>query len=110
LPEVPFPVLIQVDLNATLNEARRQTIVAMLTQHGVPDAEQRVVLGYPEAEGLFGEEAERIYPQMLRGSYGQRFTPGFRSGFGGYGGYGGFGGAGGTFGRPGGFIPGPFGF
>jgi hypothetical protein len=42
-------------------------VVYYLTLAGVPDAEDRVVLGFPEAEGLYGDEAERIYSQMISG-------------------------------------------
>lgn len=82
LPGVPFPILIEVDRrNAELNESRRMQIVNILTQACVPDAETRVVLGYPEAFGLYGDEASRIYRQMitqqsLMGPYGTNFGGG----------------------------------
>jgi hypothetical protein len=112
LPEVPFPVVIQPSPDAALNETRRQTLVAALLKRGVADAEERVIIAFPDAEGLNGEEAERIYLESLRpnrylgyGAYGPL-------GYGNFGGYGGYG----AFGRPGylpgGFIPGvnPFGY
>lgn len=66
LPSVPFPVMVQVSDDANLNEARRRAIVKMLQDAGVSDAEQRVVLGYPEAEGLYGEEAEQGFQRMIQ--------------------------------------------
>jgi hypothetical protein len=67
LPTVPFPVMLQTDGNASLNQERRALVVQFLQQAGMADAEQRVVMGFPEAEGLYGEEGERIYPQMSGG-------------------------------------------
>lgn len=68
LPFVPFPVMIQAHkIDGDLNEERRQYIVNILRLNGVPDAETRVVVGFPEAEGLYGDEAERIYLQMIAG-------------------------------------------
>jgi hypothetical protein len=102
LPDAPpFPVLIQVDLDPSVNEARRGLVVSALTAAGIPDAEARVVLGFPEPGGLYGDEAERIYVQML-----QRQNP-FFGGYGGFGGLGGYGGFG-AFGSPG-FFGGGFG-
>jgi hypothetical protein len=66
IPSVPFPVMIQVTEDASLNEARRKAVVRMLQDAGVADAEQRVVLGYPEAEGLYGEEAEQAFQRMIQ--------------------------------------------
>jgi hypothetical protein len=113
LPMVPFPVIIQPEpewLQATatpaspedkpvdaraLDESRRRVIVDLLCQAKIPDAEKRVVIGIPTAEGLFGEEGERIYPSMIQnqgGGVGGGIGGGFGgSGFGG-GGFGGFGG------------------
>lgn len=67
LATVPFPVMLQADADSAVNEARRQMLIYYLSLAGMPDAEHRVVVGFPEAEGLYGEEAERIYPQMIQG-------------------------------------------
>lgn len=97
LPEVPYPVLIQMNVDAKLNEARRQFVVQFLESNGLADAETRVILGFPEAEGLFGNEAAAIF----RMGYGGPGLPGAGgpggNGPGGYGGfgYGGMGGLGG---------------
>lgn len=101
LPSVPFPVIVQPEPNEPrLSFARREAMVALLLQAGIPDAANRVFVGRPTAEGLFGEEAERIYPQLLQGGFN-----GFGGGFGG----GGFG-LNGGFGLGGGFGGGGFGF
>ena len=36
---------------------RRQVIVQFLLHCRIPDAEARVIVAFPKAEGLFGEEA-----------------------------------------------------
>ena len=100
LPGVPFPVLIQVETqDPARNEMRRMVIVNYLAQAGVPDPDARVVLGYPEAEGLYGDEAVRIYQQMI--IQHPAYSPFGLGGFGG-GGFGGVtavpGGAGGAYG------------
>jgi hypothetical protein len=88
LPGVPFPVLLQVETqDPARNEMRRLVIVNYLAQVGVPDAETRVVLGYPEAEGLFGDEAPRIYQQLITRQ--NPFMNMFGGGMGGFGGFGG---------------------
>jgi hypothetical protein len=65
LPQVTFPVIIEPDCDAGINEARRLTVVAYLEQHGNANAGQVVRLGYPIAEGIYGDEAQRIYRQMI---------------------------------------------
>ena len=106
LAEVPYPVVIQPSPDAALNETRREQIVAALAKCGVAEADHRVIIAFPEAEGLYGEEAPRLYCEMLRPHNG---TYGAYGAFGGYGasGYGGYGGLG-TFGRSG-FFPGAYG-
>jgi hypothetical protein len=101
LRKVPFPVVIQPTADRELNEIRRQLIVQYLKLNDIPDAELRVLVAFPEAEGLFGEEAERIYILTVGagrggGAYGAGVTPfgGVRGGFPGIGG-GGAGGVGG---------------
>jgi len=93
LPDMPYPVQIQPGPNIDLNEQRRLTIVNALLKHGIPDANARVVIAFPQALGLDGEEAERIYRQMLqpaRDRLNNGATPGFQNGS--------FGGAQGQFG------------
>jgi hypothetical protein len=100
LPQVPFPVIVQPHVDAHLTEARRQVVVNYLAQHGIRDADQRVLVAFPAAEGLYGEEAEIIFESMIRGRgdgfgrglggvgrqfapFGGRYSPfsGFRGGF-----------------------------
>jgi hypothetical protein len=64
---VPFPVVIQADFNEELNAARQQAIVRYLNYSGYHDAAMRVIVAFPRAEGLFGDEAFRIYTGILRG-------------------------------------------
>jgi hypothetical protein len=91
LPRTPFPIVIETSLDDRLDEARREVLITLLERRGLTDP-TRVIVAYPIAEGLLGEEAPRIAAFYLLGGYG----------FGGYGGYGGFG-FGGGFGGFGGF-------
>lgn len=89
LPTVPFPVKVQPQADSALNEKRRQVIVAALLGLGVADADTRVVIAYPEAEGIRYEDIERVWTHSLfyhetTGLYGH-------GAYGGYGGYGGYG-------------------
>lgn len=70
LNQVPFPVLIQAVPDARLNEQRRQTVIAGLKKAGYEDVEPRVLVGFPEAEGLSGEEAERVYNSLPQAGTG----------------------------------------
>jgi hypothetical protein len=97
LPTMPYPVLLQAVPDPAVNETRRNLIVQALAMAGVPDPEHRVIVGFAEAEGLFGDEAERIYGQLIGGRdrtggngareefgpFNDRFSPfsGFRGGF-----------------------------
>jgi hypothetical protein len=92
LSGVPFPVVIQPDLyDAKLNEARRTRVIADLSAKGITDAAQRVVIGMPLAEGLFGDEAPRVYAPIIgspgagganRGTFGGFGTTGSSGGSG----------------------------
>lgn len=103
LSRVPFPIIIQVDSSdESLNVARRNLILDAVLAAGIPNAMQRVILGFPEPGGLYGEEIEPIYTQMVRPErgfdqsgtgFGRNILPGF-GGFPGLGGFGGFGGGG----------------
>jgi len=83
-----------------LNERRLLAIAQELKKFGVTNAEKRVSLATPLAEGLAGEEAVRIYPRLF-------FIRGF--GGGGGGGGGGLGGMGGGNSGGGGLGIGGFG-
>ena len=98
LPKVTQTVVIEPDRDPGVNEARRVTVIAYLEQHGNPNASQMVVLGFPQAEGLYGDEAPRIYRQMILPQTGNNNNRNFNQGInnnvglgGGGGGIGGFG-------------------
>lgn len=103
LPEVPFPVVVQPSGDGVLDQVRRQMVVHCLLEHGIADADARVLLLPPAAEGLYGTEARRIYQEFQaeqRGSQVGGFGTatggaGFTNGFGGVGGFGGLGNFGG---------------
>jgi hypothetical protein len=94
----PHNVIVQPSLDPTLNETRRQFVVSRLLQAGVLDAERRVRLEYADADRIYGEEAPRIFNNMLRsnqygnqgaGSYFPGNVSGNAAGAGGFGGFGG---------------------
>jgi hypothetical protein len=61
-----------------------------LLEAGITDAQTRVIIANPAGEGLFGDEAPRVFQRMLtaQNPYG---SGGFGLAGSGYGGYGGFG-------------------
>lgn len=109
----PFPVVIEATGDPKIDMTRRHLIVSRLGAAGITDAEQRVLVGLSQAEGLYGDEAPRIYNQMLQGNnfnnqggyggfgFANQGGFGIQGGFGGQGGYGGVGFVGGfgAFGR-----------
>jgi hypothetical protein len=104
LPATGYSVIIQATPDHAVNQARRNFIVLMLLRAGIGDAEVRVKVDIPAAEGLYGEEAVMLYPMMLTSRFRTSFI-GRGMGFGGIGGFGGVGG----FGGFGGFGLGGFG-
>lgn len=106
---VPFPVVIETSKNDKLDEQRRDAIVALLAMRGFQDA-SRVLVAYPIAGGLYGDEAPRIYNGLIGlYNFNNNFNNGFNGGFGGFGGSGGFSGSSfngfNNFGGFGGFRP-----
>jgi hypothetical protein len=93
LTNSPHQVIIEphfdVDKNrvdAELNEARRRGVVVALAERGVADAEERVVVAWPKAEGLYGEEAvgvgiDRTSSGTGRGGTVTRGSAGLGAGF-----------------------------
>jgi hypothetical protein len=65
LIEQPYTVVIEPHANAGLNEARRTTLVQFLMEAQVQNPEERVVIGMPAAEGMFGQQA----PLVTRGYF-----------------------------------------
>ena len=53
-----------------MNESRRLSILQQLAQAGIPNPEARVLIAFPQAEGLYGEEAVRIFARSLTGQGG----------------------------------------
>lgn len=76
LGSTPFPVVIATSKNDELDEARRETVIRHLAMRGINDP-SRVIVAFPVAEGLTGEEAVIIAARYLRGGH-----------FGGFGGIG----------------------
>ncbi len=101
------PVVIEINLNDAINQKRRLALVNAFAKAGVPDPDRRVVVGFSRAEGLYGDEAVMLYPQLIM----IRFRMMGRGGMGGFGGMGGMGGMFGGFGMGGfgGFGMGGFG-
>jgi hypothetical protein len=95
LPGVEFPVLIQICPDDATNEARRLLVSQYLQTNGILDADARVIIGYPEPGGLYGNEAIAAY----RRGYEPR--PGYAYGSQQFGGVGAYGGLGGGFGAVG---------
>lgn len=103
LPGCPFPVIIQPCPEDRINFARRSAVVTFLLNKGISDAEQRIRVAYPQAEGLFGIEAPRIFFSTFSGRGGGM---GGGLGGGGLGGGLGVGGFGGGMGLGGGVMGG----
>ena len=104
--DAPFGIMIEASSDPKIDEAHYLAITDILGQLGVKEPASRVRLGVPAAEGLFGDEAQRVYFRGIvtdRGGVGGGYG-GYGGGYGGEygGGYGGFGGYGGGFGGYGG--------
>lgn len=84
---VPAQVIVQPSADPELDQARQATAIAFLAQLGVSDAGSRVIIGIPEAEGLYGFEAPRTVRGYTRGiGLGGAGAGGAATGFGGAGG------------------------
>lgn len=60
ISETPYPVLIQPSSAPSVDEKRREKIVNELLEAGFAEADTRVVIARPEAEGLYSIEAPGI--------------------------------------------------
>jgi hypothetical protein len=103
LARVPFPVVVETSMNDSLDQQRREIIVSLLAARGFTDP-SRVVVAFPQAEGLYGDEAPRLYNRLLFGGPfggGGGLGGGINGGALG-GGFGGLGGIGGGLGGIGG--------
>jgi hypothetical protein len=87
------------------DQNRRMAVIQQLAASGSVGADSRVIVAYPQAEGLRGDESVRIFQTLSRGSGGNlgggggggNANGGGGFGGGGGGGGGGFGGGGGNF-------------
>jgi hypothetical protein len=105
---VNYPVVLEPGFDGNVNETRRQVLVTNLIRNGVADANDRVIIAYPQAEYFYGDQVEYtywglIYPNRNRGlngglgygGYGLNGLNGLNGGRGGLGAFGGLGGVGG---------------
>ena len=90
LQHSPESVIIAPSGDIELDQARVRSAIGLLVAEGVSDAHQRVAIGNPTAEGLYGQEAPRTAQQLFRnrgggggGNFGFGGQGGFGSGFGG---------------------------
>jgi hypothetical protein len=65
LPGTAYHVMVQPTLDPALNDLRRAVVVGRLLEAGIADADARVRVEYPETEGLYGQEAPRIFRSMI---------------------------------------------
>jgi hypothetical protein len=70
LDQMPFPVVIEPSSDDRVNSARKAAVMEVLSNCGAQVSADRVIVGRPEAEGLYGAEAPGIARRMLttRGS------------------------------------------
>ncbi len=96
----PATLVLEPSGDATLDSTRREALIQSLASQNLPDPASRVVVGWGVAEGLEGQEAQRLsqgyFRSGSRGGGGGGGGQGMGAG-GGIGG-GGFGGGGGGFG------------
>lgn len=74
LPAETYHVVIEPTADLHLNEQRKEQLIAYLKETGIGDADQRVVVGLPIAEGMSGEEGEGI--GRGHGNFSPRMMPG----------------------------------
>jgi hypothetical protein len=65
LPEVPFPVTLQSSGNQNVDQERIRIVTQNLAAAGIENAHLRVCIGTPQALDLDGNEAPRMYRQLL---------------------------------------------
>ncbi len=74
LCQTPFPVVIEPSSDRRVDEWRRAAILEALAGSGNPVPPDRVILGRPEAEGLYGQEAPGVARGMLSNQTGGQNT------------------------------------
>ena len=65
LSQVSYPVVIECSTDQHLDEVRCAAVLAALGNCHVPVVPERVILGRPGAEGLYGDEAAGVARSML---------------------------------------------
>src|SRR5262249_36154280 len=65
----PMPIVIETSRDDKLDESRREVLITLLERRGLKDP-TRVIVAFPIAEGLLGEEAQRIAAIYLAGGLG----------------------------------------
>ncbi len=70
LPQVTYPVVIECSPDQHLNETRRTAVLEALGNCHVSIIPERVIVGRPGAEGLYGDEAAGIAGRMFRNGVG----------------------------------------
>lgn len=60
-----YSIIIEPSGDAGLDERRRAAIAKHLLENQIPDAENRVLVSVPNAEGIFAEESDRIFKGAL---------------------------------------------
>ena len=73
---MPFPVVIEPSSDPRVDESRRTAVLEALANSGNPVPPDRVILGRPEAEGLYGQEAPGIARGMFSNQTGGQSTGG----------------------------------
>jgi hypothetical protein len=105
--QTPHPLVIEPSGDAHLDQRRLQTIQTALLEHDVAWSDYPVVVGYSDAEPLYGFESPRVLRGYLGGGMGGGGMGGMGGGMGGMGGGGmGGGGMGGMGGMGGGGLGG----
>ena len=74
LCQTPFPVVIEPSSDRRVDESRRTAVLEALASSGNPVPPDRVILGRPEAEGLYGQEAPGIARGMFSTQTGGQST------------------------------------
>jgi hypothetical protein len=60
-----YSIIIEPSTDPALDERRRAAVAKHLLENQIPDAENRVLVSVPTAEGIFAEESTRIFKGAL---------------------------------------------
>jgi hypothetical protein len=70
LAQVSYPVVIEVSTDPHLDEMRRMTVLEALANCHAPIVPERVIIGRPDAEGLYGQEAAGVAARAIGNASG----------------------------------------